>query len=93
MTEAHWPVTVTEDVDKNITLNSTDIITKSKNFNIVQILQCTIASVGIVANLMVVIAFLRNKKLRHKIPNIFIINQVRFINVLLHTKFKDNHIN
>ena len=93
MTEAYWPVTVTEDVDKNITLNSTDIITKSKKFNIVQILQCTIALVGIVANFMVVIAFLRNKKLRCKIPNIFIINQVRLINVLLHTKFTVNHIN
>ena len=87
MTEAYWPVTVIDYVENNITnitSTSTDMEMKSKKLDIMQILLCTIASVGIVANLMVVIAFLRNKKLRRKIPNIFIINQVRFINVALH---------
>ena len=42
----------------------------------IRIIQSTVASVGIVANLIVIIAFLNHKKLRRKIPNIFIINQV-----------------
>ena len=41
------------------------------------IIQSTVASVGIVANLTVIVVFLNHKKLRRKIPNIFIINQVR----------------
>ena len=45
--------------------------------NIVTIISTLIASVGIIANLTVVVAFLNIKKLRLKIPNIFIINQVR----------------
>ena len=43
---------------------------------VMMILHSTTASVGIVANLTVVVAFLRHKKFRRKIPNIFIINQV-----------------
>ena len=46
---------------------------------IVRIVQSTIASVGIVTNLTVIVVFLNHKKLRRKIPNIFIINQVRYI--------------
>ena len=41
------------------------------------IAQSAIASVGIMANLTVIVVFLNHKKLRRKIPNIFIINQVR----------------
>ena len=41
------------------------------------IIQSTVASVGIVANLTVCVVFLNHKKLRRKIPNVFIINQVR----------------
>ena len=41
------------------------------------IIHNTTASVGIVANLTVIVVFLNHKKLRRKIPNIFIINQVR----------------
>ena len=40
------------------------------------VLQCIIASVGIIANLTVVAVFLYHKELRRKIPNRFIINQV-----------------
>ena len=40
------------------------------------IAQSAIASVGIMANLTVIVVFLNHKKLRRKIPNIFIINQV-----------------
>ena len=53
-----------------------DSLKKSDNLNVTQILQCLIASIGIVANFTVIIAFLNNKKLRRKVPNIFIINQV-----------------
>ena len=45
-------------------------------FDVMMLLQCIIASVGIVANLTVVIVFLNHKQLRRKIPNRFIINQV-----------------
>ena len=47
------------------------------NIDVMAILSFIIASVGIVANLTVVVAFLNSKKLKGKIPNIFIINQVR----------------
>ena len=43
------------------------------------VIQSTTASVEIVANLTVIVVFLNHKKLRRKIPNIFIINQVRKI--------------
>ena len=42
----------------------------------IRFIQSGIASVGIVANLTVIVVFLNHKKLRKKIPNIFIINQV-----------------
>ena len=47
----------------------------------IRIIQSTIASVGIVANLTVILVFLNHKKLRRKIPNIFIINQVSVVEV------------
>ena len=50
---------------------------------VIVILQSLIAGVGIAANSTVVIVFLNNKKLRGKIPNIFIINQVSRT-ILLH---------
>ena len=54
---------------------------------IVMILSTLIASVGIVANFTVILVFMNDKKLRQKIPNIFIINQVgqilpHFINLV-----------
>ena len=51
----------------------------SKHFDIMKILQLVIASLGITTNLIVVVVFLNHKKLRRKIPNICIINQVRII--------------
>ena len=65
-------------VHEDTTLNTTvpSLEEKSKDFDIMQILQIIIASVGIVANFTVVMAFLNHKKLRGKIPNMFIINQV-----------------
>ena len=50
-----------------------------QNVDVVMVLSTLIASVGIVANFTVIIVFLNDKKLRKKIPNIFIIHQVSFI--------------
>ena len=46
------------------------------NIGIMVTLQNIIASLGIVANFTVVMVFLNHRKLRRKIPNMFIINQV-----------------
>ena len=43
---------------------------------VVIIIQGVIASVGIISNFTVIVAFLNHKKFRQKIPNKFIINQV-----------------
>ena len=40
------------------------------------VIHTIIASVGILGNFTVILAFLNHKKLRKKIPNIFILNQV-----------------
>ena len=46
------------------------------NFNIMKIIQMAIASTGMITNSVVVIVFLNDGKMRRKIPNICIINQV-----------------
>ena len=43
----------------------------------IRIIQSAVASLGIITNLTVIAVFLNHRKLRRKIPNIFIINQVR----------------
>ena len=48
----------------------------SGNFNAMKIVILVIACVGVVTNIIVVIVFLNDRKLRRKIPNIGIINQV-----------------
>ena len=59
-------------------LNSTSRNSNNENSRVetILIIQSTTASVGIIANLTVIVVFLNHKKLRRKIPNIFIINQV-----------------
>ena len=52
---------------------------KMNHMNVMTIMSTTIATVGIVANLNVVVVLFRQKKLRQKIPNIFIINQIRLV--------------
>ena len=64
--------------NENVTLD-TEISLRETSTNVMMILSSTIASLGIISNLTVVTVFMRNKKLRIKIPNIFIINQVRKI--------------
>ena len=61
----------------NMTFN--EQVESSPTVDVMMILTCIITSVGIVSNLTVVIVFLHHKKLRRKIPNMFIINQVRVV--------------
>ena len=57
--------------------NSTDSSRgDGRRIDVMIILPSLIAVVGIVANLSVVVTFLYHKKLRCKIPNLFIVNQV-----------------
>ena len=72
-------------------LNSTSRNSNSENSRAetILIIQSTTASVGIIANLTVIVVFLNHKKLRRKIPNIFIINQVRKI---VHWKYECYHV-
>ena len=46
------------------------------NFDVMEIVQLSIAPVGIIGNLTVIVVFLNHKKLRRKIPNRLIVNQV-----------------
>ena len=55
---------------------SIGLVENGDAMNIMTILSTTIASVGIVANMNVVVVFMSQQKLRRKIPNMFIINQV-----------------
>ena len=50
---------------------------EDKTQELIFIFQSIISSVGIVANATVVVVFMKHKKLRKKITNIFLINQVR----------------
>ena len=47
--------------------------------DLMDVVQLSIAPVGILGNLTVIIVFLSHRKLRRKIPNRFIINQVRIL--------------
>ena len=66
----------TEYYDIGTSTNEPVSVKKSGTLDIMWILHNTIASVGIIANITVVTAFVNDRKLRRKIPNIFIINQV-----------------
>ena len=56
---------------------------KSNDVEVMVILQMVIASVGIIGNFTVVFAFLNHKQLRKKVPNMFIINQVRHCSLMV----------
>ena len=58
---------VTKPIDTNI----------SSSVDVTEVLRLILSSVGIIGNLTVLIIFLNHRKFRKKIPNIFIINQVR----------------
>ena len=67
----------TEEGNINSTLDDTS--KGNSRSQSIRIIQSSIASVGIMANLTVIVVFLNHKKLRRKIPNIFIINQVEIV--------------
>ena len=71
--------------------NVTDVIDSeddSAKFNGLKILQLIIASMGVITNIIVVIVFLNDRKLRRKIPNICIINQVGYSYFFTSSKLK-----
>ena len=63
-------------MNTSVSGENNNVSTQNEQFDVMTLLQCIIASVGIVTNLTVVIVFLNHKELRRKIPNRFIINQV-----------------
>ena len=69
---------VTQIPSSNVTTNTTSTTRSSisEDISIMTIVHSIIGSLGIVANLTVVLVFLNHKKFRQKIPNIFIIHQV-----------------
>ena len=71
----------TEEMYVNITI--THRAKEAKRFDVMTILQIIIATVGINANFTVILAFLNHKQLRKKVPNMFIINQVRYFDLTL----------
>ena len=65
----------------NVNLNKTELSLK-ENINyldVMEIVQLSIAPVGIIGNLTVIVVFLKGRKLRSKIPKRFIVNQVHII--------------
>ena len=73
--------TQADDIDTNKTLPSSE--ETSGAILTMMIIHTIIASVGILGNFTVILAFLNHKKFRKKIPNIFILNQVSIM-LLVH---------
>ena len=67
---------ISNDTDLSIPEND------GKSLEYMVICQSIIASVGILANMTVVAVLLNHRKLRCKIPNLFIINQVRINHII-----------
>ena len=67
--------------DSDVFRANTSVVLTSQtledNVDFMTLLSIIISSVGIIANLTVVIVFVRHKILRQKVPIIFVINQVR----------------
>ena len=78
MAEINWTTFSYFQDSSNATENMTLTLMSesSQTVDIMMVLSTIVASVGIVANFTVIVVFLNDKKLRRKIPNIFIINQV-----------------
>ena len=64
--------------DSNLTILEND----DKSLDVMVICQSIIASVGILSNMTVVVVPLNHRKLSCKIPNLFIINQVRVNHII-----------
>ena len=70
-----FPMNDTDNVTSISTETNTDEYAQQTKF----ITRCAISSIGIVTNFTVIIVFLNDRKLRKKIPNISVINQVSLI--------------
>ena len=68
-----------ENYSADVTTNDNTPVENTDGTNSMGIVHSVIASVGIVTNLTVILIFLKHSKLRRKIPNICIINQVRYL--------------
>ena len=89
-TTTHYDYNVTVVLYVNVTVSSeTDMSTEqnvnetSKSVDVMMIIKFIVSFIGIVGNLTVLIVFLNCRKFRKKIPNIYIINQVSFVNIYL----------
>ena len=63
--------------------SSSPLLEERNMVDVMTVLSSVIASVGVIANFTVVFVFGSNAKLRTKIPNIYIINQVRIIYIYI----------
>ena len=75
--------------DNNVTVNSSEAVMSadanvnetSKSVDVMMVIKFILSFIGIIGNLTVLIVFLNHRKFRKKIPNIYIINQVSFVNI------------
>ena len=72
-------ITEMEELHANGSVNDStpNMNTNGSYLDVMDIARLCIAPVGIIGNLTVILVFLSHRKLRRKIPNKFIVNQVR----------------
>ena len=70
------PNTTVNNTTCNITITVSSVPDTFEEVDVMMILRFILSSVGVIGNLNVFIVFLNHKKLRKKIPNIFITHQV-----------------
>ena len=78
-----YNITETERPLADTTVNDSTLLFKLNvnvySLDVMDIVQLSIAPVGIIGNFTVIVVFLSHRKLRRKIPNRFIVNQVRIL--------------
>ena len=75
-------------IETNSSESESHMAEKVMNFDAMEIVQLSIAPVGIIGNLTVIVVFLNHQKLRRKIPNRLIVNQVRHLILLYNEHLK-----
>ena len=78
MSDSNSNVTSINDVITHVSSEMT-LLEAPEKIDVMMIVHSLIGCVGIVANFTVITVFGNHKKLRQKIPNIFIIHQIRFL--------------
>ena len=89
MNTKHYLSTIS--VTSNDNSTSFSLREMADNVTVMMIPQSLISSVGIIANMTVVVVFINDRKLRVKIPNMCIINQVS-INISICALFILYHV-